>query len=252
MKKTYFSMLAAVALTAGSAAQSAPAPSNGRQSQAPAQESVIPDHGANQFPAGTMIAAELSKSVDARKAKTGDKIEARIPADVLLHGKVVIPRNAKLIGQVTDVKAHSKESPDSSVGIAFDRIAMKDGRELAIQVTVQAIARPLANAALASGASSEDASMPSGAARPAGGVAMGRSMPSRSPERVASIPPNDDSGRDAGSSDRETLAPLGPTSKGVVGMKGLSLNAAGQASVISSQTDNVHLDSGTQLILRTR
>jgi len=35
-------------------------------------------------------------------------------------------------------------------------------------------------------------------------------------------------------------------------MKGLSLDSSGQASVVSSQTDNVHLDSGTQLILRTQ
>ena len=33
-------------------------------------------------------------------------------------------------------------------------------------------------------------------------------------------------------------------------MKGLTLKTAGQASVISSETDNVHLDGGTQMMLR--
>jgi hypothetical protein len=35
-------------------------------------------------------------------------------------------------------------------------------------------------------------------------------------------------------------------------MKGFSLADSGQASVVSSSTDNVHLDSGTQLILRVQ
>ena len=49
-----------------------------------------------------------------------------------------------------------------------------------------------------------------------------------------------------------TSAPLGPTSQGAVGMRGLSLTTSGPAAVISSSTQKVHLDSGTQLILRTQ
>ena len=49
-----------------------------------------------------------------------------------------------------------------------------------------------------------------------------------------------------------TVSPLGPTSHGVVGMKGFLLTASVQASVVSSSTDNVHLESGTQLILRVQ
>jgi hypothetical protein len=49
-----------------------------------------------------------------------------------------------------------------------------------------------------------------------------------------------------------TVVPLSPTSKGVVGMKGLSLDTSGPAAVLSSNSGNVHLDGGTQLILRVQ
>lgn len=188
-----------------------------------------------------MIPVELSKTLDAKKAKAGDKIEARIPADILSHGKIVIPRTAKIIGHVTEAKAHSKESPESRVGVAFDRLLMKDGHEMPLQATVQAISRPL-QLVQPDSHMDEGAGMPSGTAAAAG---AGGTMATRSPERVASVP-MDASGTEPAS----TVAPLAANSQGVVGMKGLALNSSGQNSVVSSQTGNVHLESGTQMILR--
>jgi hypothetical protein len=249
MRKIFMSALIIAALAGWSGAQSTPEPSNAPpQETAASPNSATQAQGSSSFPAGTIIPVELSKSLDAKKAKAGDKIEAKIPADLLSKGKIVIPRNAKVIGHVADAKAHSKESPDSRVSIAFDQIVLKDGREIPLQVVVQAIARPLQPAVASDTHMNEGAGMPSGSPSTAGGSGMGASVPSRTTERVASIP------TDAGSNSPPptTVAPLGPTSQGVVGMKGLSLDSSGQASVVSSQTDNVHLDSGTQLILRTQ
>ena len=249
MKRTLLSRLAVVVIATATvaAAQSTPAPSSATQQGAPPpQGSATEAQSSNQFPEGTIIPAELSKSVDSKKAKVGDKIEAKVPADLLSHGKIVIPKNTKIVGHVTEVKAHSKESPDAMVGIAFDRISMKDGREVPIQAAVQAIARPLQSAALSTGAANDSAGMPSGGTPTyGGGGGMGGERP---PERVASYP----GGTEVPLSQGGTVAPLGPTSQGVVGMKGLSLKASGQASVISSETDNIHLESGTQLMLRTQ
>lgn len=251
MKKMLLSGLAAVAIAAMAAAQSTPAPSSAtQQGTASPQDSDAQAQSANQFPAGTIIPAELSKSVDSKKAKAGDKIEAKIPVDLLSHGKIVIPKNTKIIGHITEAKAHSKESPDSMVGIAFDHLSMKDGHEVPIQAAVQAIARPLQSAALSSGNANDTGGMPSGGSPTyGGGGGMGGA---RAPERPATYPTGTTSGTDSSSPDSGTMAPLGPTSQGVVGMKGLSLKAAGPASVISSETDNVHLESGTQLMLRTQ
>jgi hypothetical protein len=43
---------------------------------------------------------------------------------------------------------------------------------------------------------------------------------------------------------------LDPSSKGVVGLSGLALSRSGSSSVVTSSDDNVHLEVGTQLILR--
>jgi Bacterial conjugation TrbI-like protein len=250
MKTMLLSRLAVVVIAAAAAGQTAPAPSSAaQQGTAPPQDSAAQAQSSSQFPAGTIIPAELSKTVDAKKAKVGDKIEAKVPVDLLSHGKIVIPKNTKIIGHVTEAKAHSKESPDSMVGIAFDRISMKDGREVPIQAAVQAIARPLQSAAL-SNTASDTGGMPSGGTPTyGGGGGMGGARP---PERVASYPGGTPTGTDPSLPQSGTIAPLGPTSQGVVGMKGLSLKVSGQASVISSETENVHLDSGTQLMLRTQ
>ena len=257
MKRMLLAMLAPVIVTAAAAAQSAAAPSRATQPQdtAPQPDSAAQAQSANQFPAGTIIPAELSKSVDAKKAKAGDKVEAKIPVDLLSHGKVVIPKNTKIIGHVTEAKAHSKESPGSMVGIAFDRISMKDGHEVPIQASVQAIARPLQSAALSSSSSSEGAGMP-GAGSPTtaggGGGMGGARAPERAPSYPSSTSSSTSSGTDTPLPEGSTLAPLAPTSQGVVGMKGVSLKVSGQASVVSSETENVHLDSGTQVMLRTQ
>ena len=260
MKPALVSLLATFCLAGTSWAQATPepgtvqAPNQGSSANAqnsPASNSTTPTPAANQLTAGTIISLELSKSVDARKNKANDKIEAKTSMDLLLHGQIVIPRNTKIIGHVTEAKAHSKESPNSTVGLAFDRVLMKDGRELPLQAAVQAIARPL-QPVLAFPADDPMTANPGGL--PSASQGQRATMAGSPTPPPTSLYP---AGSAAGSrSDSmaplgSTVSPLGPTSKGVVGMKGLSLTS-GPASVVSSNTDNVHLDSGTQLILRVQ
>ncbi len=204
---------------------------------------------ANHMAAGVVIPAELAKSIDAKKAKPGDKVEARTSMDLLSHGQVVIPRDAKITGHVTDAKAHSKESPDSHVAIVFDTIAMKGGRQLTMQAAIQALARPLQdNAVGANAPMGESGGMPQGGAPPTGGMGGGST---RMPD-TSSPYPQGSGGTSSQASTGSTVPPLGATSQGVVGISGLTLASSQQGSVVSSEKDNVHLDSGTQLILKTQ
>jgi hypothetical protein len=177
---------------------------------------------ATRITPGTLIAAQLSKSMDAKKAKTGDKFEAKTVVDLLSNGEAVIPKGSKITGHITEVKARNKDSKDSMIGIAFDSVSMKDGTELAIQATIQAIGR----APETGGSSYSSEGGPIGTS--------GASMPSGT----------------SGSSSGSSGSSLGANSQGVVGIRNLSLSASGQASVVSSSSENVHLDSGTQMILR--
>lgn len=215
----------------------------------PAPAATAPT-SADAPPSGAILSVELSKSLDAKKAKANDRVEAKTATDLLAHGHIVVPRNTKIVGHVTDAKAHSKASPDSMIGITFDRMLLKGGREVLLQMVVQAIARPLQFG-------SPEGNMPR-ADRPGGVTTPGQRGPlgdasTQSPpySYPGDIPPTPDPMAPNRTSD-STVIPLSPTSKGVVGLKGLSLDASGPAAVLSSNTGNVHLDSGTQLILRVQ
>jgi len=244
-------LLASIAFaqsTAGEApAQQTPPAADQTQAQSPAQ-----------FAPGTIIPAELSKSVDAKKLGVGDQIEAKTTVDMLSNGQIVLPRNSKVRGHVTSVKAHSKQSPDSAVGIAFDHLVMKDGHELPLQASLQAVGAPL-NAFGASsptgGAPDLPASGPiGGGASPGGstGGGMGGSRTGSSPA-PSSYPSSGMPGRADGTAPRgSSTGTLNASSQGVVGIRDLSLSSTAQASVLTSSTKNVHLDGGTQLILRVQ
>jgi len=243
MLRIFLFSLAIAAVAASAAAQNTAPATAVSESAGPATGQASLE---GQMPAGTVIVAELSKSLDAKKVKPGDKIEAKTSMDLLSQGKVVIPRDTKIVGHVIEAKAHSKDSPDSMLGIAFDRMLLKEGRELPMQAAIQAMARPLQNPAFqGSGPMSDNGGMPSSAPMPGGGGMSGGGARSSTPSTYPTS-----AGADAPASGGP--APLGPASKGVVGMKGLELKSAGPASVITSEKDNVHLDSGTQLILRTQ
>ena len=231
----------------GHKSPTAPAAAN-----SPAQSSAAkPATPADGPPSGTLLSIELSKSLDAKKAKPNDRIEARTATDLLAHGQIVVPRNAKIVGHVTEAKARSKASPDSMIGITFDRMLLKDGREVPLQLAIQAIARPLQFGSNPEGnvpRSDRPGGVPMPGQRGPLGDASTQGTPSAYPGDLAPIPDPMAPNRTSDS----TVVPLSPTSKGVVGMKGLTLDTSGPSAVLSSNSGNVHLDSGTQLILRVQ
>jgi hypothetical protein len=249
MNRDFCSMLTIVLFTANLCAQAPPQPAAvpGPTAHPPA---------ANELAPGTILSVELSKSLDAKKVKANDKFEARTVMDLLSHGQIVIPRNTKIVGHVTEAKAHSKQSPGAVVGITFDRALMKDGHELPLQAAVQAIARPLvttpafpAEDPMAATATGIPSASQSQRGSMTGASSSGTQFPS-----PGGYPPGGGAGlpSDPANASGSTVSPLGPTSKGVVGIKGLSLDSSGPASVISSKNDNARLDGGTQLILRVQ
>jgi hypothetical protein len=88
---------------------------------------------------GSLLYASLSKTVDAKKAKPGDPVVAELLADVVSHGKIVVRRESKLIGHVTEAQVRSKENPESRLGIVFDKIVLKGGEELPFRSVLLAL-----------------------------------------------------------------------------------------------------------------
>ena len=114
----------------------------GTDTSASARSSTSTNAGSSSLAAGTSPDAELTKSIDARKAKQGDPVEARVRNDVKQDGKVVIRRGSKLIGHVTQAQARAKGDAQSALGIMFDRVQGKGGETMDVHAAIQAIAAP--------------------------------------------------------------------------------------------------------------
>jgi hypothetical protein len=221
----------------------------GAQTSSPATESAT-------LPPGTVLSVELSKSLDAKKSKLNDKIEAKTASDLLLHGQIALPRNTKIVGHITEVKVHSKSSPGSEIKFTFDHLLLKRGSDLPLQLTVQAIARPLRVPSFGSGGPDN---MPDTPSMPGRVPSMGSQTPvgaassaTINPKYPDDMTPPPTSANNSDIPSPSTATPLSATTRGVVGIKGLTLNASGPISILTSGEGNVHLESGSQLALRVQ
>jgi hypothetical protein len=235
------------------------------------------EKGSAELSSGTTLQAELTKSIDAKKAKSGDEVAAKLTQDVKADGKVVMHKGIKLVGHVTEAQAWSKENAESKLGIVFDKAVLKGGQKMAFSGVIQALAPPVQGTLSATGdeggnlgsgmGSGSGNSMgggrsSGGSLAPIGGVGGGApstlgSATSTAGNTAGSVT-NSATGAVNGSVKQTTAAAANGTfnsaTRGVVGMQGLALNTAAagsaQGSVISSTSRNVKLDSGTQMILQ--
>jgi hypothetical protein len=219
---------------------------------------------------GTAMNASLSQPVDARKNKPGDQVTAKTMEATKSEGRVVIPRGTKLIGHVTECKQRGKEEKESALGIVFDKAILKNGEEIPLNVTIRALAA--AQTAASGSIGGDDLSAGGGgvgSARASGGGALGgvRSTAGAATGTVTNTAANAsgiaggavNSAVNAAGATRGAVGGLNAAgqltsnSQGVFGLEGLNLTSAAsnstQGSLITSTSKNVHLDSGTQLLL---
>ncbi len=96
--------------------------------------------------AGSVIPVSLTKTIDAKKAKTGDEVVAKVTADLKTSsGEMLVPKDTKVVGRVTEAQPRNKEQKESVIGIAFDRAVMKNGSEMQMPMSIQAIIGPQNN-----------------------------------------------------------------------------------------------------------
>lgn len=227
---------------------------------------------------GSYLLVELTKSLKAGKLKPGDKVHAEVAQDVVAHGKVIIPTETQLVGHVTEVRVRDGQNPESRLGIVFDRILLKHYHDINFQAVVQAVAPAVVRKSRVDEASQMlPPSLMGGGMRDTTTAPGGRSTSASSGNRSQGSP-----GGAASMSATTLQAPLtvkasptthaasgtsaaqldtGPGGKplslgmpqGVTGIKGLSLSADVSPStpgpVIVSNTNNVKLESGTQILL---
>jgi hypothetical protein len=272
----YNAAVYAQASSSAGSSTSAQADKSGMQVSSSSAASGSAQAGRNSasLSSGTAMNAALSQPVDAKRNKPGDPVTARTTEATRSEGKVVIPKGTKLVGHVTEAKARAKGQSESAVGIVFDKAILKNGQEVPLNVTIQALAATQTAASSSIGGDDLGASggtLPSG--RASGGSALGgvRSTAGSTTGAVANTAANVggvaggtaggavNSTANATSATRgavgglNTAGQLTSNSQGVFGLNGLNLNSAAsnstQGSLITSTSKNVHLDSGTQLLL---
>lgn len=202
---------------------------------------------ATQLEAGTIIHVSLVTPVSAGKNKSGEEVIAKTTWDVRSDdGALVLPVGSTIVGHIAKVSVRSREQRVSAVWIVFDHALLKDGTNVSMALAIQAIGRPQANdvpavedkfttggetRAMAMRAISTPASM--------GGIMLRDALTLMS---------------DAANPEEATAVPLTWRSQGVLGLPNLYLSAevsdSSHVSVVSSDTINVHLNSGTEMILR--
>jgi len=225
---------------------------------------------------GTAFNAALSSPVDSKKCKPGDAVNAHTTEAVKSEGKTVIPKGSKLVGHVTQASARAKGESESALGIVFDKAILKNGQEIPLTAGIQALAA--AQSGVSAAGSDMDTMGGMGASGAGSGIAGGRgavggvtSAAGGAVGTVTNTAANvggvaggavntaaNAGGSVAGASKGavgglNAAGQLTSNSQGVFGLNGLNLSAAAsnatQGSVITSAGKNVHLDSGTRMLL---
>jgi hypothetical protein len=262
MKPLLAAIFAALALCRLSVAQEAtPAPNTSAAPQTqqaplpaqPAATSPAPSSATPRLAPGSVIPVQLTKSIDAKKAKTGDQVEAKVTQDMKTgNGEIIVPKDTKVIGRVTEAQARSKEQKESQVGIAFDRAVMKVGGDVNLPMSIQAIIAPsYLSANNSSGGESPGQQQSAGSASGmsqnsngrAGNMGGSQAPPTASPSAVPT----------EGKTGNGAHEPITGNTQGVLGIPDTTLSnatSAAQGSVVTSEKNNVKLESGTMMLLR--
>jgi hypothetical protein len=229
-------------------AQQTATPSPPAQATAP----TAPAGSAARIAPGSVIPVQLTKSINAKKAKKGDEVVVKVTQDLQNSaGAVIVPKDTKIVGHVTEAEARSKEQKESQLAIAFDHAVLKNGEQIQMRMSIQAIiAPPNRNPANAEQPSSYPSSGTGGAPTSGSGPygSMGRAAPP-----APSAPPTSGSAPTEAPTGTQAQPPITGNTQGVVGIPDLKLSAAPdptQGSVVSSEKNNVKLDDGTLLLLR--
>ncbi len=225
-----------------------------QQGEPSAQPSATQPTGPRRIAPGSVIPVQLSKTVDAKKAKTGDQVVATVTQDMKTSsGDLVVPKDTKVIGHVTEAQARNKEQKQSELGIAFDHAEIK-GNQMQLPMSIQAvIAPPSASNNQSAGGPEAPSSAPSqnqNQNSPMGGSHQAGTSGTSSAGQAGQPAGTDTPSESQGSA----RPPITGNTQGVIGLSDVQLQPGSQnqqqGSVLTSEKNNVKIEKGTMLLLR--
>jgi hypothetical protein len=264
MAKFFSGIMIALALASLALAQNTvPSQTNqGSNAAPPAQSasSATTQTSTPRIAPGSVIPVQLTTTVDAKKAKTGEQVTAKVTQDLKSsNGMMLMPKDTEIVGHVTEAQAKNKQDKESQVGIVFDH-AVLNGDNVSYPMSIQAVISPQvfqnqnggSNGAAEAPSPSASGQMPSG--QMPGGSSRG-SMGGGQGAPTNSAPSGETPQTSGGSPTSGGKAPPAITgqTQGMVGFEHMKLEGPAsptQPSVIRSEKNNVKLENGTLMLLR--
>jgi hypothetical protein len=252
-----FAMISALGAQ-GTGSNGSVAQQNSAAGQAPQSGVAQPGNHFRVAP-GSVIPVQLTKTIDAKKAKPGEEVYAEVTEDLKTsNGQIVVPKNTKITGKVTEAQARNKQQKESELGIAFDHAVSKDGANVALPMSIQAVIAPSYLSGGNHGSNNNGPSTPSNSqASPtpsSGGMSPGaRSSGMGAPQSANSGAAAASEGPGPASANPNPHPPITGQTQGVLGIEHLNLSSApnpAQGSLLTSDKNNVKLEDGTLILLR--
>ncbi len=85
------------------------------------------------------LTASIEKTIDSKKAKAGDPVAAKTTATTTLSDGTQVPSGSILTGHIDNVTP-SENKGDSTLTITFDKLQIKNGKEIPVKATVVSVA----------------------------------------------------------------------------------------------------------------
>ncbi|HET6841674.1 MAG TPA: hypothetical protein VFK06_08295 [Candidatus Angelobacter sp.] len=213
---------------------------------------------------GDTLIVQLSQNLNAKKLRIGDKVSAKTIQDLIVGGKIMLPRNSKLIGHITDVLPLTKADPRSRLAMVFERVERNGNSALPVHAVVQALGPPLPpDPALESVLTSQSYG---GSEYRHAGNAGNTGDTSKANTAIPAVVSGrrstatdaykrregelEDAGHAKSESNNQHGTVLTVRSHGVFGLHGLALASTSPVPVIVAVGQNVELKSGTQIVLQ--
>jgi hypothetical protein len=202
---------------------------------------------------GTAFNASLEETLDTRKTKAGDPVNAETSEDVSYQQCMIFPKGTKIVGHVVRVTSGG-HGGGSAIFIQFDKATIKDGQDVILNAGIQALAvgtvAPTPANTSKSGNTPQAVPVVESAGSAASSDALVVSTLYQEPRNTLRPPVMASS---AAEGEFTSNGLFSPDSKGAFGRPDLKVytptSEGSRGTVLLSSKKNMHLEAGTHLLL---
>ena len=92
--------------------------------------------GPNELPVATLLHTRLSQTISTRETAAGTRFTALLTADVMKHGRVMIPAGSMISGRITQVHSGRRVTGPAAIRLQPDIIKMPNGMAYELEADV--------------------------------------------------------------------------------------------------------------------